>query len=283
MKKIPFFLLLLGLLCATTAVAQVPELEYESPPNRRLAFSDVLVSSLRERFDLTGDGIPELPLLHEDDQGNPDTFFAFDPTTHEAAFSLNFEEIKIALDGQHPTRFLGFFSFYDDENKAAVFRGENQLGIIAILIGKQGAATSATLPAEQALLLDIDDDGLVEAIVRNPETGTVQIWGTGNTGTATEREIEAALARLFQNYPNPFREATTIAYEVEQPGPVTITVYDVLGRRVATLVDQDQTPGTYHVDWNGRDGAGQPVASGAYFYQLRVGQMVSSRQALRIQ
>lgn len=118
------------------------------------------------------------------------------------------------------------------------------------------------MPAEQALLIDIDDDGLVEAIIRNPNTQTVQIWGGGDTGTATEEAAHAPLHSLFQNYPNPFHATTTIAYTVEQPGPVTLTVYDVLGRRVRTLVDVDQPAGSYQVDWDGRDASGQPVASG---------------------
>ena len=120
-------------------------------------------------------------------------------------------------------------------------------------------------------------------IIQNSETGTVQVWGGNATSTAAEEEIEAAMVRLFQNYPNPFQDRTTIAYAVEQPGPVRVTVYDLLGRRVRTLVEETQSPGAYEVGWDGRDDAGQPVASGTYFYRLRVGDAVSSKQALRIQ
>ncbi len=282
--SIPILLLLLVAPGASSALAQVPVLEFESPVGFGLGFkgTDEELQALRDRFDLTGDGIPEVLALLEDDQGNPETYAAYDLTTRDLAASLPYGDVVAALDGQDPTRFLGFFSFYEKGNKAAGFRADGVLGIIAILIGKQGATTTTTLAADQVFLADIDGDELVEAVVRNPETKTVQVWGTGETGTATEAEIEAALFRLFQNYPNPFQDQTTITYEVERAGPVTVTVYDLLGRRVRTLIDETQPAGAYQVGWDGRDAAGQPVASGTYFYRLRVGEAVSSKQALRI-
>ncbi len=63
---------------------------------------------------------------------------------------------------------------------------------------------------------------------------------------------------------------------------MTITVYDVLGQAVRTLVDQEQPIGTYHVAWDRHDAGGQAVASGTYFYRLRVGEAVSSKQAIRV-
>ena len=63
---------------------------------------------------------------------------------------------------------------------------------------------------------------------------------------------------------------------------MTITVHDALGRRVRTQVNEDQMPGSYRVRWNGRAGAGQAVASGPYFYRLRMGEAVSSKQAFRL-
>lgn len=75
---------------------------------------------------------------------------------------------------------------------------------------------------------------------------------------------------LFQNSPNPFNAVTTIKYKVPRSSRVWLTVYDVLGRRVRTLVDgRVQVPAPYRVVWNARDDAGGLVASGVYFYQLR--------------
>jgi predicted glutamine amidotransferase len=73
---------------------------------------------------------------------------------------------------------------------------------------------------------------------------------------------------LSQNYPNPFNVSTSIRYEVHARTAVRLAVYDVLGRRVKTLVDEVQAVGSYVTEWNGRSEDGHPVASGVYFCRL---------------
>ena len=67
---------------------------------------------------------------------------------------------------------------------------------------------------------------------------------------------------LGQNYPNPFNPSTTILYSLVTGGTVDLTVYDVLGRRVRTLVTGWQATGSYRIGWSGDDVAGRPVSSG---------------------
>lgn len=74
------------------------------------------------------------------------------------------------------------------------------------------------------------------------------------------------------NFPNPFTESTTIRYGLPEDGPVHVQVYDVLGRLVATLVDEEKSAGFHAEVWDGRDRAGMPVASGTYFVRLRHGE-----------
>jgi hypothetical protein len=83
---------------------------------------------------------------------------------------------------------------------------------------------------------------------------------------------------LSQNYPNPFNPNTQIRLSVPARGHVELTVYDVLGRRVRTLIDRELSAGTYTADWNGRNEAGEPVASGVYVYRLQTDQYVTSRK-----
>lgn len=90
---------------------------------------------------------------------------------------------------------------------------------------------------------------------------------------AGEQPTPASELGLFENYPNPFNPTTTIRYQLPTPGQVTLKVYDVLGREVATLVNEVKQPGTYTEQWD----AGA-VASGVYFYQLNVGNHVSTRK-----
>ena len=76
---------------------------------------------------------------------------------------------------------------------------------------------------------------------------------------------------LRQNYPNPFNPDTWISYELPEPGPVTVKIYNITGQLVKALVDEEQAPGDYRVRWSGRDLHGAPVASGVYFCRLKAG------------
>ena len=76
---------------------------------------------------------------------------------------------------------------------------------------------------------------------------------------------------LHQNAPNPFNPLTTIRYDLPANARVRLSIIDVAGRRVRTLVDEQQTAGSRSAIWNGRDDAGRAVASGVYFYVLDAG------------
>ena len=78
---------------------------------------------------------------------------------------------------------------------------------------------------------------------------------------------------LYQNYPNPFNPATTIRYELPQDGQVTIEVFDILGQRVGTIVNEYKKADRYEVTLSS---AG--LASGVYIYQLRVNDFITSKE-----
>lgn len=80
---------------------------------------------------------------------------------------------------------------------------------------------------------------------------------------------------LSQNYPNPFNPSTTISYQLPETGNVNIKVYDVLGKEVATLVNNEQRAGSYKVDFNGSS-----LASGIYYYQIRAGKFVETKKMI---
>lgn len=103
------------------------------------------------------------------------------------------------------------------------------------------------------------------------------------TGIVTNPQLPLpGSVHLFANYPNPFNPATTIAYELP-PGEwyVRLSVYDVAGRRVRTLVQSTKSRGAYQVQWNGQDHVDNPVASGTYLARLTVespaGKVISIR------
>jgi flagellar hook assembly protein FlgD len=77
--------------------------------------------------------------------------------------------------------------------------------------------------------------------------------------------------QFFPNYPNPFSDQTTLEYVLPDPGQVRLAVYDVLGRQVRVLVDENQKAGRHTVPWDGRDESGRRLASGVYLARLVVG------------
>lgn len=96
------------------------------------------------------------------------------------------------------------------------------------------------------------------------------------TVEATTTNIQEASAvpssfTLHQNYPNPFNPQTTIGLELRDSGTVRLSVYNMLGQKVADLLDGFQSAGTYQVQWDGRDAFGSEVATGVYLYRVDIG------------
>ncbi len=128
-------------------------------------------------------------------------------------------------------------------------------------------------PTQQAVLRR-EDTGRTHAL--SPETAIHVEPGQGMTtwslflGTEAYVEAHAAPAALDlqPNYPNPFREATTITYTVPEAMKVEVAVYNVLGQRVATLARGEKAAGVYRIRWNGH-ARGKALASGVYFVRLR--------------
>lgn len=85
---------------------------------------------------------------------------------------------------------------------------------------------------------------------------------------------------MDQNYPNPFNPATTINYQLPQSVQVELTIYNLLGQKVITLVSAFQTAGEKSVVWDGTNTAGQQVGSGIYFCHLQAGDYITSRKML---
>jgi hypothetical protein len=91
-------------------------------------------------------------------------------------------------------------------------------------------------------------------------------------GRDLEVDLDVEL-ELFKPTPNPFTQATHLAYEVGTSGAlVQIEVYDALGRKVRTLANEFQSAGRHHVTWDGRNDSGSLVTSGVYFYRATVGE-----------
>lgn len=95
-----------------------------------------------------------------------------------------------------------------------------------------------------------------------------------------EEQIRSVVSQyeLAQNYPNPFNPATTIRFSLLEAGEVWLSIFNLQGQEVRTLVARQMTPGEYAVEWNGRDNSGQIVPSGIYLYKLRINGFEQTRR-----
>ncbi|MEK9136423.1 MAG: T9SS type A sorting domain-containing protein, partial [Bacteroidota bacterium] len=80
---------------------------------------------------------------------------------------------------------------------------------------------------------------------------------------------------LNQNYPNPFNPSTAISYQIASPTHVSLKVFDVLGKEVASLVNEVKPAGKYEATWDAGD-----IASGMYFYRIEAGSFTSVRKMM---
>jgi Concanavalin A-like lectin/glucanases superfamily/Secretion system C-terminal sorting domain len=88
---------------------------------------------------------------------------------------------------------------------------------------------------------------------------------------------------LFQNYPNPFNGQTHISYDIQNTSKVNLIIYDILGRRLNTLVDEVKSPGKYSAVWDSKDSNGNKLASGIYFIRLKTNNYVGTNKIILLQ
>lgn len=104
-----------------------------------------------------------------------------------------------------------------------------------------------------------------------------EVMSLPTTGTAAG-DVVRYENRLEQNVPNPFNPTTTIRYSVADRARVSLRIYDVSGRLVRVLADDEKSPGVYTVVWNGVNDSGQIVSSGVYFYRFEAGSYAHTRK-----
>ena len=116
----------------------------------------------------------------------------------------------------------------------------------------------------------------VSANYTEGESGIVEFEFTYNP-SGNDGEITGVNA-LIGNYPNPFNPECKIAFALAENAEVTLSIYNVRGQRIRTLVNEAMTSGTHDVIWNGTDDRGASVASGVYYYKMDSGKFTSSKK-----
>jgi len=120
----------------------------------------------------------------------------------------------------------------------------------------------------------LDPDNKIDEIHESNNKGWKILSYQGATDVKDDKAVLEAY-ELSQNYPNPFNPTTTIEYKIPESGLVTIKVYDILGREVQTLVDQQLPAGFYETQFDGSN-----LASGIYFYRIKAGKFVQTKKLM---
>ena len=128
-----------------------------------------------------------------------------------------------------------------------------------------------------------------QTLASGSEDGTILLWDmapyvTPSPATAIDAASPSlpTQTELLANYPNPFNSRTQLVYRLAAPGAVRLEIYNALGQRVHTLVDQFQAAGEYQVPWDARDDQGAAVSSGVYVTRLHYPGGMQTRQLLHL-
>ncbi|KAA3614829.1 MAG: T9SS C-terminal target domain-containing protein [Calditrichaeota bacterium] len=126
-------------------------------------------------------------------------------------------------------------------------------------------------------------DGEIQILVSGDENNPVlvsDIWLKESGRNFTLQDPQKVIPtdfKLEQNYPNPFNPTTSISYQLPNAGEVELSVFDMLGRKIETLVNSFQDAGIYSINFDGSN-----LASGLYFYQLKTGKQIETRKMLLV-
>ena len=165
-------------------------------------------------------------------------------------------------------------------------RGVVDISVTVSRDGSPAPGAVVCLRNESAGIYEVagaDAAGFVAMSVESSDTGTADLTVTAKNSiphgevvtlgseTGVDDWESGRVTALLQNYPNPFNPRTTIAFALSRRMSVAIAVYDVSGREVAVLVNEELEAGDHSVSWDGRDARGNDVASGTYFARMVAG------------
>ena len=145
-----------------------------------------------------------------------------------------------------------------------------------LIEGRVGLPSGAPAPGARVMLFDLSEFRLLAGTTTD---------ATGRFSISQEALGPSALPDQFslgQNYPNPFNPSTIIPYQLPVSTHVRLEVFNLLGQRIATLVDREQPAGFHSARWDGTDAAGRAVGAGVYLYRLVSGQTVATERMVLI-
>jgi hypothetical protein len=179
-------------------------------------------------------------------------------------FNMEYDTLAMEFAGVRTTEATGGFltNFTETVGEVTIF-----------LAGATVIENNHTLL--EVVFTPMDDSGhLAEVVMSEALLNENLVWASGDTAIvdfAVALEAENALPTqyaLHQNYPNPFNPTSTICYDLPEASDISLIVYDITGREVTRLVDDNLAPGYHRVIWNGKNSTGWAAPSGLYVARL---------------
>ncbi len=133
---------------------------------------------------------------------------------------------------------------------------------------------------------DVSDDGSTIVGWGTNPAGNTEAWiarisGQTAVDTKTSSQVKRPRGfRLYQNHPNPFNMSTHIRYALSKTENVNLSIYNLYGQLIRTLVQENKAPGQYTITWQGRDDRGQLISSGIYVVKIKAGSFTDSRKII---
>jgi len=221
------------------------------------------------RMERTKDDVFEIPL-----EGN----FDMDVAGVQLDISYDAKEVTLlepALTSR--TEGLQVFSYAQD--------GIQRIGLVDLNGQNYVLAGDSPLVRIRGKGTDLSSIKIKEAILVDKEANKIPVEIVGEMNKDEEgSEVKESFVpkdfSLSQNLPNPFNPQTEISYDLPNACHVKLSIYNLLGQRIRTLVDEFQTTGHKTVRWDGKDDQGGQLASGIYFYQIQAGDFTDAKKMM---
>jgi hypothetical protein len=212
---------------------------------------------------------------------NEDSILFIDCATFKVKYHL-----KTKIEQQYIWPY-GFFDVDGDNTKELLLSAYPDTGTGTPVTYWFIDAATQTVKYKMGILtplcvVDINNDSYPE-IICSDNSYWIQVWG--NTKTSVQPFTQSSFLKKLasiSNSPNPFREITRIEYYLPRKDNLLLRIFDPEGKLVRTLVNEQKDMGEYTVLWDGKTDNNSAVASGNYFYQLKIGDFVSSKRMIMV-
>jgi hypothetical protein len=204
--------------------------------------------------------------------------------TFEGTRSADFDFKWANIDNDNNTVVIGLIPMIEGRNPD-LEPGEGAIANLVFSVDDEEIdkieVTETTMEKPQHMLMLVYNevvDGQSQVRSLTPEFDGITVA----LSQVAAQEIMPKSFALKQNAPNPFNPQTRLDYDIPKATHVRLDVFNVLGQRVITLVDEYQEAGSKSVVWNGRDDVGSSVASGIYFYRLEADQFSATKKMMML-